>query len=237
MNFGVGDTGLLTGTRTLSEELKFLREFMTNCLKDWYHYVDARRAQYYELNYFTTEQLVVLRKCLAEFTWEKKQQSPGHESSIPHDLPAQVYALLTSVKDLCKRTDVEVAVKCAAKDFNMKKMDDAEQAEARKKAEKFESAKKVVEELDEEYAIDSKTAWASIMALGHEGVTITDYMNWSVNNAANEDLIAELTGSLKLAGEDEADSSDDDDDLLLPTHTKTFRQVASDLLEEVVRDR
>ena len=80
VDFGTGDTQLLAGTHLLMVELDFLRKFMDDCLTQWHQYVDEQRSKCYELNYFTTEQLVMLRQYLAQYT--NRRELPGQVNAV-----------------------------------------------------------------------------------------------------------------------------------------------------------
>ena len=220
-------------------ELRFLRQFMTDCLAEWHQYVEDRRSEYYELNYYTTEQLVLLRQSLAKFAQRKKDSCPDGESeNIDYDLLPQVYVLLSNVKSRCIRRDIEDALKAAAKDILKPPVDDVEQAEHAEAAAKQEAAKNILQELKDEFEIEEKLAWASIKALG-QGLTSEEYMNWCIEHGDDEDLIRELTSSLNLREDDDSVQAEDEDDIAygFPSQTKTFKEVTSGLLEDIVSNR
>lgn len=87
VDFGVGNTKLLAGTKSLLKEIEALREFMKKCLIDWREHMDTQRGKAYHLNYYSTDQLVRLRQDLAIF-----------KKGSPTSLDSQVFALLRSVK-------------------------------------------------------------------------------------------------------------------------------------------
>ena len=185
ISFNVGDTGLLTGKHHLPKELQFLREFMNQCLQDWHEYVAEKRSRCYQLNYYTTEQLVLLRHQLAEFLKNRAT------------LPSQILVLLSAAKSNCTKDDVHVAMKAAARDNRFGIIDEdvaAEQAEAAKR----EKSSKIVELLMQEYGMQEQTSWAAIQELGcDEDMQVTDYMEWCVTNAENENRIEELTSGMQ----------------------------------------
>ena len=100
VDFGVGNTEILAGTKPLLKEMENLREFLTSCIGDWQRHVDSQRNKLYYLNYYTIEQLVRLRQGLAVFT-----------NAEPDSLDAQVFALLSSVKHQCSLQEVKKIVK------------------------------------------------------------------------------------------------------------------------------
>ena len=98
INFGLkGDHNILKGyqkdTREVSVEIKLVCEFMEACLNDWNHSIGVERSQFYHLNHFTTEQLVILCSELAKFCipQEKKNFSP------------RIYHMLDAVKKDCTK--------------------------------------------------------------------------------------------------------------------------------------
>ena len=53
---------------------------MDDCLTQWHQYVDEQRSKCYELNYFTTEQLLMLRQYLAQYT--NRRELPGQVNTV-----------------------------------------------------------------------------------------------------------------------------------------------------------
>ncbi|XP_013380377.1 uncharacterized protein LOC106151587 [Lingula anatina] len=54
----------------LSTQIRELCEFMENCYEDWLKYIEKQRCSYYELNFFSTEQLVILRREISKLGLE-----------------------------------------------------------------------------------------------------------------------------------------------------------------------
>ena len=50
----------------VTEQIVQLCEFLESCLQKWTMEIDEKRKDYFYLNYFTTEQLVILRKEIAK---------------------------------------------------------------------------------------------------------------------------------------------------------------------------
>jgi len=84
------------------EHIGCLCSFMEDCLKDWRQHVSDQRTKLYYLNYFTTEQLVILQ---AELAKVGNDQSDG--------LSRLVYPLLSKVKKNCCLKDLHKAMRLA----------------------------------------------------------------------------------------------------------------------------
>ena len=82
-------TPRLTSSRSLTDDLEEKSEQMEHCLQQWKDELHAKRMMYSELNHFTTRQLLVLRRQLAEV----QRRGPKTVDSIP----LKVYNLLESV--------------------------------------------------------------------------------------------------------------------------------------------
>ncbi|XP_077980162.1 E3 ubiquitin-protein ligase rnf213-alpha-like [Glandiceps talaboti] len=101
IDFGIGTQHDMKGFDEVGTQLRKLCDFMEECLCEWLEYVEEKRDEIYYLNYYTTEQLVVLRRHLA------KLMSAGGAIS-----PA-VYTLLASLRDECNETVVKEALTAA----------------------------------------------------------------------------------------------------------------------------
>ena len=82
-------TPRLTTSRSLTDDLVEKSEQMEHCLQQWKDELHVKRMMYSELNHFTTRQLLVLRRQLAEV----QRRGPKTVDSIP----LKVYNLLESV--------------------------------------------------------------------------------------------------------------------------------------------
>ncbi|XP_070579265.1 E3 ubiquitin-protein ligase rnf213-alpha-like [Ptychodera flava] len=100
VDFGIGENTLL-GLDPVYVQLQKLCNFMEDCLEEWLVYVEEKRSDFYQLNYYTTEQLVILRRELAQLLSDPKQVSPG------------VYTLLETLKPNCQEDDVKEALNAA----------------------------------------------------------------------------------------------------------------------------
>ena len=70
---------------------------MEQCLKQWREYIEEKRAEFPELNHYTTEQLVILRSELI--------------TSVEQRLDDKVLALLHDVHPDCTMKDLHAAFK------------------------------------------------------------------------------------------------------------------------------
>jgi hypothetical protein len=97
---------VLKGTASASAEavvqdIRDLCTFMEECLTNWLDHIRFVRKESYYLNYFTTEQLVILQNELA------KVNSP--EKAVPWT----VYPLLSGIRKNCTLKDLERAMRAA----------------------------------------------------------------------------------------------------------------------------
>ncbi|KAL3881512.1 hypothetical protein ACJMK2_027944 [Sinanodonta woodiana] len=106
-----------------------IARFMESCLDKWLGHINQKRSKYLELNYFTTDQLVILQQELV-----KVGPNQGLDNKI--------YPLLSAVKENCTYEDLVDAMKKASEDLKV------DQMEVDEKCEEME-----VHE-DEEYASD-----------------------------------------------------------------------------------
>ncbi|XP_072042938.1 E3 ubiquitin-protein ligase rnf213-alpha-like [Amphiura filiformis] len=220
VSFDVGDVGLLTGNLPLLKELQFLREFMNTCLSEWYVYVDERRSRCYQLNYYSTEQLVQLRHLLAEFLIGGT------------NLPAQILVLLSAVKSGCTKADVCRAIEAAAKDVKRGPLDEATAEEQAEKAD-MEKGKQIVKKLMLEYGLQERSTWAAILELGYDK-TPEEYMEWCLDNAQNDSHIESLTSGLFFLNDRDTTPDDDSDEgLSYPSLGRTSQEVRSRLISDI----
>ena len=235
VDFGGGQKSVLTGVRPLQKELNFLREFMDQCLEDWYQYVSERRSEFYHLNYFTTEQLVMLRRHLASF-------ATSDDDDVPPE--AQTLVLLSAVNPWCNADNVRNALKEASKKI-MKPAADDEKGETEQEAMKREKALKIVQYVSDEYGFEEKVVWAAIQDMGVEEAT-DKYMNWCVDHVVDDDEIDELYSELQASepylfqDEDAARGGEDDEDLdfkKLPSMRQKHDEFTQSLFERVSSKR
>ena len=107
----------------------------------------------------------------------------------------------------------------------------AEQAESAKR----EKTNEIVEQLMQEYGIEKQSAWAAIQELGCDK-DVTDYMEWCLSNAENEDHIKELTSGMQWRGTEQIDGSDSSDDELSMSRFPNLGQTSQELRFHLVTD-
>ncbi|KAK3585576.1 hypothetical protein CHS0354_036763 [Potamilus streckersoni] len=83
-----------------------IARFMENCLDKWLDHINQKRSKYLELNYFTTDQLVILQQELVKV-------GPNQGLDI------KIYPLLSVVKENCTYEDLVDAMKNASKDLEV----------------------------------------------------------------------------------------------------------------------
>ncbi|KAL3881536.1 hypothetical protein ACJMK2_027968, partial [Sinanodonta woodiana] len=95
-----------------------LAKFMENCLEKWLDYINEKRNEYCELNFFTTDQLVILQQELAKM-------GKGQDPDI------KIYPLLSAVKETCTYEDLQDAMQRASKDVEKVQMEMDEDKEGK----------------------------------------------------------------------------------------------------------
>ena len=95
IDFGIGDDkkvlrGRKQETHDVVDEVKLVCDFLESCLDGWSHLITVKRGEFYFLNHYTTEQLVILCQELAKFCLHRPY-SPG------------IFPLLYAVKPGCTR--------------------------------------------------------------------------------------------------------------------------------------
>ena len=96
--------GRRSETGDVLDEVKLVSEFLETCLNEWNHMIDVQRDQFYFLNHYTTEQLVILCQDLAKFC-QKRECSP------------RIFQLLHAVKPDCKFQELVDATSKAIRDL------------------------------------------------------------------------------------------------------------------------
>ncbi|KAK3585587.1 hypothetical protein CHS0354_036774 [Potamilus streckersoni] len=111
IEFGQGAKSL-KGRKTPKDDvisvISKIAKFMENCLDKWLDHINQKRSKYFELNYFTTDQLVILQQELVKV-------GPNQ------DLDIRIYPLLSAVKENCTYKDLVDAMKKATKDLVVNK--------------------------------------------------------------------------------------------------------------------
>ncbi|KAL3881511.1 hypothetical protein ACJMK2_027943, partial [Sinanodonta woodiana] len=83
-----------------------LANFMKTCLDEWIGHISQMRSKYFELNYFTTDQLVILQQELVKV-------------GPKHDLDIRIFPLLSAVKENCTYEDLVDAMRKASDGMEM----------------------------------------------------------------------------------------------------------------------
>ncbi|XP_077981894.1 E3 ubiquitin-protein ligase rnf213-alpha-like [Glandiceps talaboti] len=91
-----GPEKLIHEQRDATEQLSELCQFLDDCLKEWLDFIAQKRLETYELNHFTTEQIIFLRHELAKLI------SPNGTD----DVDLSVFALLDCLHPRCTHADV-----------------------------------------------------------------------------------------------------------------------------------
>ncbi|KAL3881507.1 hypothetical protein ACJMK2_027939 [Sinanodonta woodiana] len=109
IEFGQGAKSL-KGRRTKTDDVTAvipkIAKFMENCLEKWIGHINQKRSEYLELNYFTTDQLVILQQELVKV-------GPGQITDI------KIYPILSSVKENCTYEDLVDAMRKASDDMEV----------------------------------------------------------------------------------------------------------------------
>ena len=76
INFGVREddkTLVAKSQRDVLVQITEVTKFLQECSSNWFEYLDRQRNKYYYLNYYETDQLVILQKSLAAFRKNGKE--------------------------------------------------------------------------------------------------------------------------------------------------------------------
>ena len=101
VEFGRDGKHFLLGNKTegsATEQIHSICTFMEECLKEWLEHIELQRSQFYYLNHYTTEQLVILQNELPKIAQKM-------------NISKNVYPLLEKVKKNCSKSDLEMAFK------------------------------------------------------------------------------------------------------------------------------
>ncbi|KAK3585578.1 hypothetical protein CHS0354_036765 [Potamilus streckersoni] len=110
-----------------------MAKFMENCLDKWIDHINQKRLDFLELNYFTTDQLVILQQELVKV-------GPDQTPDI------RIYPLLSAVKENCTYEDLVDAMRKASKDVEVSQMEVDEELEMEGKEDEVASDKQKEEE-------------------------------------------------------------------------------------------
>ncbi|KAL3881537.1 hypothetical protein ACJMK2_027969, partial [Sinanodonta woodiana] len=140
IDFGEGAAplkGRISDTEDITAIIPKIAKFMERCLEKWLDYINEKRNKYFELNFFTTDQLVFLQQELVKI-------------GTNHDPDVRIYPLLSAVKESCTWEDLVNAMQRASKDVEEVQMEMAENKEN-----KINTVEKM-EEGDEEKIANSR---------------------------------------------------------------------------------
>ena len=98
--------GLREHQPTVAHQIQAVCEFFDECYTDWLFHIEVQRRQFYYLNHFTTQQVVILCKRIAAFCF-----------SDDRDVDPLVYPMLCAVKHDCTAVDLRQAVESAFQDL------------------------------------------------------------------------------------------------------------------------
>eukprot|EP00058_Branchiostoma_floridae_P013669 XP_002599157.1 hypothetical protein BRAFLDRAFT_68766 [Branchiostoma floridae] len=195
VNFGF-DTPVLYGTRAaVEEQLTQLAKYMEVCLEEWLGAMDKARLEYDELNHFTTEQIVVLRKALAKMIDPSESVSP------------QVLALLSSIKPLCAEEDIRRAMAHVAGDI-----DAMEEENINEEPEMEEAVKKMWSMDDEEreefveklkQMVPDLTDRVAMAAMKATKGNVEEAVGWCISNMDDDDFIDQVLNKEEEEEEEE----------------------------------
>ncbi|XP_019643756.1 PREDICTED: E3 ubiquitin-protein ligase rnf213-alpha-like [Branchiostoma belcheri] len=187
IDFGFGSSTLSGTEEDLVTEVTNLAKFMESCLQGWLEFVDFKRGVYPELNNFTTEQIVVLRRQLANAL-------NGEVAS------SQAILLLDSVKTLCTANDVQEA-------FSMIDLDDDEMADDTGRGSPEDedqdaapgmagpNRETLLRELRNcvpDLSDDMAEAALKVSQRGNFNDTLDEAIDWCIKNYGNDELVQEI---------------------------------------------
>ncbi|XP_071137105.1 E3 ubiquitin-protein ligase rnf213-alpha-like [Mytilus edulis] len=122
VSFGEGDVKRTIRGKTdaVNKDVSFfipkIAKFLEQCHERWLEFIDLKREDYYILNYFSIEQMVILQQELVKIGFE------GEPSNL-------IYPLLSNIKHECTRDDLIGAMKEAQDELEEMDIDEAEESE------------------------------------------------------------------------------------------------------------
>ncbi|XP_060084373.1 E3 ubiquitin-protein ligase rnf213-alpha-like [Ylistrum balloti] len=138
INFGMGDNrNTLKGRKATNNDdvssiVPRLAKFMEKCYEQWLQYIADKRDEYYELNYLTIDQMVILQRELVKVGTEQE----------PDNL---IFPLLSMIKKDCSLSDLISAMKAAQREVeHMDELRDEEMTETSSEGEMEEVEEKEV---------------------------------------------------------------------------------------------
>ncbi|XP_052243691.1 E3 ubiquitin-protein ligase rnf213-alpha-like [Dreissena polymorpha] len=101
--------GGVSNEEGLQNVIPDLAKFMEKCLEEWLQYIRTKRVEYFYLNYFTVDQLVILQRELVKVGSDK---APSNH----------IYPLLSAVKQDCTPADLVAALNLAKEEVDNRTM-------------------------------------------------------------------------------------------------------------------
>ena len=101
--------GLTKDCSTVAKQIQTMSEFLEQCYIDWLDHIEKRRSEFYYLNHYNTQQLVIL--CQEIVSLFNNTKGTIGDSCIDR----KVYPMLCAVKHNCTMQDLAKAVKTAFK--------------------------------------------------------------------------------------------------------------------------
>ena len=101
--------GFTKDCSTVAKQIQTMSEFLEQCYDDWLDHIEKRRSEYYYLNHYNTQQLVIL--CQEIVSLCSSSKGTIGDSRID----SKVYPMLCAVKHNCTMQDLAKAVKTAFK--------------------------------------------------------------------------------------------------------------------------
>ncbi|KAL3881524.1 hypothetical protein ACJMK2_027956, partial [Sinanodonta woodiana] len=219
ITFGEGSVplkGMQTKTEDVTEFLHKLARFTEHCLDKWIDHIHQQRWKYFELNYFTIDQLVILQQELLKVGSEL-----GPDNSL--------YPLLSAVKENCTYKDLVDAMQNASSDMEKDEMKDDDECKEKKVHNvevdqgKEEKVKNFIEDMTKAGFEES----LAIEAVKHVDIdNIENGILWCVDHMGETNMI-------------EGENEDERGDLRVMAYAgwKKFNQSISSLTAKVIQEQ
>lgn len=96
MDFSSDGPTLKASEKSVASQIQDVCRYMESCLEEWLKHVEEQRGQFYHLNFFTTQQLMILQQELS------KINNDSDEDAVEQ----KIYSLLSLVKKDCSYYDL-----------------------------------------------------------------------------------------------------------------------------------
>ncbi|KAJ8314901.1 hypothetical protein KUTeg_007051 [Tegillarca granosa] len=165
-----------------------LAKFMENCLEKWLDYINEKRNEYYHLNFFTIDQMVILQRELVKVGGQDE----------PSD---RIYSLLSAVKHDCSKTDLISAMKLAENDVNEKDQQRKEEIETEEEVKEDDGKREAdgndVGKFIEELMIAGYSEELAKQALKHVSAdNIDEGIVWCMENEMETELASDVISDM-----------------------------------------